>query len=273
MRRKGFTLIELLVVIAIIAILAAILFPVFAKAREAARTSSCQSNMNQIGKAVKSYMTDFEDTFPTNRPWTGLSSPNPNPHVDLSDPDATVQIGNSTEPLRFQYGPNWVEALYPYVEKVGKPGDNQSVWKCPATRARSVSVNPKVIWNSNTYVFNTQLLEQPESVLKTPGNTMMVREFECMAGALCRPLNVYSAGAPPLNPFLLETDLAFPSLKPMKYRLHNAGSHILFADGHVKFFSAALFPAVLKPADNYDIAGGQWWNSLNPTKKVIAVSP
>ncbi|MFP3903945.1 MAG: prepilin-type N-terminal cleavage/methylation domain-containing protein [Armatimonadota bacterium] len=65
MRRKGgFTLIELLVVIAIIAILAAILFPVFARAREKARQSSCLSNMKQIGLAVAMYTQDFDERFP-----------------------------------------------------------------------------------------------------------------------------------------------------------------------------------------------------------------
>jgi len=58
--RTGFTLIELLVVIAIIAILAAILFPVFAKAREKARQASCQSNLKQFGLAMAAYMTDYD---------------------------------------------------------------------------------------------------------------------------------------------------------------------------------------------------------------------
>jgi len=65
--RRGFTLIELLVVIAIIAILAAILFPVFARAREKARQSSCTSNLKQLGLAMLSYCTDYDGCFPDSR--------------------------------------------------------------------------------------------------------------------------------------------------------------------------------------------------------------
>ena len=83
MKRKGFTLIELLVVIAIIAILAAILFPVFAQAREKARAITCVSNMNQLGLGLIMYQQDYDDNFcpplawmpvgnfdPTNSPMT-----------------------------------------------------------------------------------------------------------------------------------------------------------------------------------------------------------
>src|SRR5687768_4270631 len=63
-RRPGFTLIELLVVIAIIAILAAILFPVFAQAREAARKTSCVSNLRQIGVGILMYSQDYDEEFP-----------------------------------------------------------------------------------------------------------------------------------------------------------------------------------------------------------------
>jgi len=64
MRRRGFTLIELLVVIAIIAILAAILFPVFAKAREKARQSSCLNNVKQLSLAVFQYAQDYDEMLP-----------------------------------------------------------------------------------------------------------------------------------------------------------------------------------------------------------------
>jgi prepilin-type N-terminal cleavage/methylation domain-containing protein/prepilin-type processing-associated H-X9-DG protein len=63
-KRRGFTLIELLVVIAIIAILAAILFPVFAQAREKGRQTSCLSNLKQIGMAITQYLQDWDETFP-----------------------------------------------------------------------------------------------------------------------------------------------------------------------------------------------------------------
>jgi len=69
MRQRGFTLIELLVVIAIIAILAAILFPVFAKAREKARQASCMSNHKQMGLAFFMYSSDYDETYVTNPQW------------------------------------------------------------------------------------------------------------------------------------------------------------------------------------------------------------
>jgi prepilin-type N-terminal cleavage/methylation domain-containing protein/prepilin-type processing-associated H-X9-DG protein len=74
-RRRGFTLIELLVVIAIIAILAAILFPVFAKAREKANQNSCMNNQRQIALAINMFTQDHEETMPTAKEWvTALSS-------------------------------------------------------------------------------------------------------------------------------------------------------------------------------------------------------
>ncbi|HLJ53881.1 MAG TPA: prepilin-type N-terminal cleavage/methylation domain-containing protein, partial [Chthonomonadaceae bacterium] len=74
---RGFTLIELLVVIAIIAILAAILFPVFARARESARKTSCISNMKQIGLAAKMYINDYDECYPDSRDTWNNGLPGP----------------------------------------------------------------------------------------------------------------------------------------------------------------------------------------------------
>ena len=74
LRKKGFTLIELLVVIAIIAILAAILFPVFARARENARRASCQSNLKQIGIGIAQYTQDYDEKMPYIIPAVGVTS-------------------------------------------------------------------------------------------------------------------------------------------------------------------------------------------------------
>jgi len=74
-KKRGFTLIELLVVIAIIAILAAILFPVFAKAREKARQAMCLSNQKQLGLALVQYVQDYDETFPTVDFWAAYYAP------------------------------------------------------------------------------------------------------------------------------------------------------------------------------------------------------
>lgn len=100
-RKTGFTLIELLVVIAIIAILAAILFPVFAQAREKARTTSCLSNFKQVGLAIEMYKTDYDGHWPLW--WNGDEN----------------HIGNVT------YGRFWAGAIDPYVK-------NNQLRKCPS---------------------------------------------------------------------------------------------------------------------------------------------
>src|SRR5256714_3234114 len=73
MKRNAFTLIELLVVIAIIAILAAILFPVFAQAREKARQTACLSNTKQLGLSMQMYTQDYDETVPLAIEWMDWS--------------------------------------------------------------------------------------------------------------------------------------------------------------------------------------------------------
>lgn len=105
-QRRGFTLIELLVVIAIIAILAAILFPVFAQARDSARQSACLSNEKQLGTALMMYAQDYDENLPS-WPYAGAS--------DIrKSPTFTSGWGYSI----------WVPALMPYVK-------NEGVFSCP----------------------------------------------------------------------------------------------------------------------------------------------
>ena len=148
MKRRGFTLIELLVVIAIIAILAAILFPVFAQAREKARQTSCVSNIRQLGVALSIYRQDFDQrnpgpaevyhcdpvystsyTDPTSPPWqnsvgvvNALSQWVPCYSIYNNIGNATANTG---------LNPNWVGTgvtkggLFPYVK-------NAQVYVCPS---------------------------------------------------------------------------------------------------------------------------------------------
>jgi prepilin-type N-terminal cleavage/methylation domain-containing protein/prepilin-type processing-associated H-X9-DG protein len=106
--RRGFTLIELLVVIAIIAILAAILFPVFAQAREKARTISCLSNGKQLGLGLMMYVQDYDETYP----WAMYTC------SAVGDCPGGVPAMDSVDA--------WPDLVFPYVK-------NEGVYGCPDT--------------------------------------------------------------------------------------------------------------------------------------------
>ena len=127
--RPGFTLIELLVVIAIIAILAAILFPVFARAREQARRTACLSNCKQIGTALFMYAQDYDETLPE-------------------------RYGNCCGPSTFGdyeyyncvgYERTWKNMLYPYIK-------NLQVFQCPSNPTAKIGVNVDSTANTGTNV-------------------------------------------------------------------------------------------------------------------------
>ncbi len=124
-RGRGFTLIELLVVIAIIAILAAILFPVFAKAREKARQSSCLSNLKQLGLAMNQYCADYDGTYPQIHT------------VDLLTGKYQVSTGTTSGMYL-----SWEDRLEPYMK-------NTQLHVCP-----SASYTGTGLAHSYTYNYN-----------------------------------------------------------------------------------------------------------------------
>ena len=117
-RRGGFTLIELLVVIAVIAILAAILFPVFARARENARRTSCSSNSRQIGTAIAQYLQDFDERYPI---------------ADHEDHDSNGAIDYP-----------WFQPLQPYVK-------NEQLFQCPSMSKSGVHPVPRTDYLINGF--------------------------------------------------------------------------------------------------------------------------
>ncbi len=186
---SGFTLIELLVVIAIIAILAAILFPVFAQARESARMASCLSNMKQLGLACTMYAQDNEERFPPERIIYAPGCP------ECCDPNATDLVG-------------WRMAVNPYIK-------NYQVWQCPSNPNRNISTeemdkNFKVSYGDNGVInsfygvdpvtgINTGV---PEASLNHPADTVMILESTAACanqGDWSAWLNVGSCGSQAFN--------------------------------------------------------------------------
>ncbi len=128
-RQRGFTLIELLVVIAIIAILAAILFPVFAQARESARRTSCLSNLKQLGTAFQMYQQDYDGRF---HKAAGIRSP------------AVNGFGANTN-IRGWY--HWPWFYGPYVKSV-------NVFDCPSSPDETEGLTGDNWGNDGNYGYN-----------------------------------------------------------------------------------------------------------------------
>jgi prepilin-type N-terminal cleavage/methylation domain-containing protein/prepilin-type processing-associated H-X9-DG protein len=139
MHRRGFTLIELLVVIAIIAILAAILFPVFARAREKARQTSCLSNLKQLGTALQMYCQDYDSMTP--------------PHND----------DDGTEGWRWFQFPI---VLTPYTK-------NYQILKCPSDDGwTQPEIGATGRWAS--YPVNTAAVKKTDAQFRDPSNTIVL---------------------------------------------------------------------------------------------------
>jgi prepilin-type N-terminal cleavage/methylation domain-containing protein/prepilin-type processing-associated H-X9-DG protein len=194
--RRGFTLIELLVVIAIIAILAAILFPVFAKAREKARQASCMSNLKQISLALLQYAQDYDETF-CRMGSTGLW------------PDY-ANLGNFGWDGTNNYH-DWAVNILPYMK-------NTQVFVCPSATSTFLGCSYGMPNNG----FNTA-----GAMVQTFGLATGVK-----LGSLVRPaesLIVAEKNGGGGERYILSTQYYFC------HDIHNGGMNIAFCDGHVKW--------------------------------------
>jgi prepilin-type N-terminal cleavage/methylation domain-containing protein/prepilin-type processing-associated H-X9-DG protein len=214
-RNRAFTLIELLVVIAIIAILAAILFPVFARARERAKATTCLSNMKQLGLACMQYTEDYDGVYPMNRmPVTG---------------------GLWT----------WKRAVFPYVK-------SYEAYKCPSVLEYN-PVNWETGAKGDESNSLPQFRNDKSQWIATSYGYSGGFFFETGAGGAARPRTLSEVKDPANTMYILNTRLAYPDLGPWmmssycdlkgnqssnrKYGpfvTHFGRINFIFADGHVQ---------------------------------------
>ncbi len=204
-KTRGFTLIELLVVIAIIAILAAILFPVFARARENARKSSCSSNLKQLGMGALQYAQDYDERLPSYR----LAS---------TDPGCRI---------------NWWDQIQPYVK-------NTQVLVCPSqpTWSCGYGINGSHTGPCGSNVSLAQIGRPAQAVMLAD----MARDSTRACGGSLPRDNVESGE---IRLGYCPNDSGCVDLMGNGTGItnrHSGGSNISFCDGHVKWYqqSAAI---------------------------------
>lgn len=214
-RTKGFTLIELLVVIAIIAILASILFPVFARARENARRSSCMSNLKQIGLGVMQYLQDYDEKYPQNT-W------NPQVAADAGTPGATFHSDGSQSHVR-----TWMDDIFPYVKSV-------QIFVCPsAVYQTTTAINAPSYGYSDALGGRNRYYYDGSGLTYSPASAASVQRVSEII--MTMDYNwVYSIYAEPYLYRIYATGDAYKSMT----RPHLDGTNVGYADGHVKWVNA-----------------------------------
>jgi prepilin-type N-terminal cleavage/methylation domain-containing protein len=196
--RRGFTLIELLVVIAIIAILAAILFPVFSRAREKARQTSCTSNLRQLGIACMAYTQDYDERLPL-----GYVGPN--------------WCGDANSPA-----PSWRQMVFPYIR-------NAQIFVCPSRRSPVTCPAGSILPELGTYGTNSEWSERGVyalPVFQEPARTFLIGENDDSDWVM-EPRQDF-----PQPPCTIAT---FPQPGWVYPWRHFDGSVYNFADGHAKW--------------------------------------
>ncbi len=215
-KHSGFTLIELLVVIAIIAILAAILFPVFARARENARRSSCQSNLKQIGLGILQYNQDYDERFPLAR-------------VNQ------VQVGNAV----LDNVP-WHFVIQPYVKSF-------QLFKCPSNTSTGFQNNSNNLVPISYVCSGTG---HSSGVANFGGVRPMNLSNE--GGGLALAQLQSSSQVILVGENATRNEPEFWSTPDLNFQAHLGMTNFLFCDGHVKSMKpiATGTPVNLWPVDN-----------------------
>ena len=210
MTRRGFTLIELLVVIAIIAILAAILFPVFARAREKARQTSCLNNVKQLSLGFVMYLTDYDQMFPCG--------------------DSTAW-GDGSYPAH-PYGA-WADGIYPYLK-------NNQIFICPSDSLANCVSDGNT--GSHTYGSDHLTGTYPNQRLSYGYNYSLYTYSEAKVP---RPAELAVFTDMIERPYFYSDGVALPggghgisrghSDRVGRAARHNDGVNIGFMDGHAKW--------------------------------------
>jgi prepilin-type N-terminal cleavage/methylation domain-containing protein/prepilin-type processing-associated H-X9-DG protein len=223
-RTKGFTLIELLVVIAIIAILASILFPVFARARENARRSSCLSNMKQIGLGFMQYTQDYDETLPP----AALGTP-----ASQIPPDGSVWYSDNGINYWF-----WQQIIYPYTKSV-------QIYRCPSSPGSITAGGPF------TLQYGANQLLVPQDGTKTIKLATINRVAEAYlamdSGSYSpKPEEVLAPSGFFYLPGSKEADPSIACVASGEYAAdcasgrHFGGVNMAFADGHAKWLKSTI---------------------------------
>ena len=241
-RLRAFTLIELLVVIAIIAILAAILFPVFARARENARRASCSSNLKQIGLGVAQYTQDYDETY--SRSWY----------------DCPGNGGNANPVC-----PRWNDVLQPYIKST-------QIFNCPSASNKpfisgnTFPITTRTRNDLGSYAWNSAYWDRggvargladttPISVVDAPSTTINVMDAD-LSPDINASKNAELAWSNVGAQDNLDTTKNPPTLQDAIPR-HLETINLLFADGHVKALKinamAAKVPAGQPTAGAYSM--------------------